>query len=60
MRLAGAALLLLVALARLGTTTGTRGWHTVTSIDAVALLLAFGVYAVGILNGRRMRPGASG
>jgi Glycosyltransferase family 87 len=48
------------ALARLGMTTGTRGWHFVTSINAVALLLVFGVYAVGILNARRMRPGASG
>ena len=48
------------ALARLGLTAGTRGWHILTSINAVALLLAFGVYAVGILNGRRMRPGASG
>jgi hypothetical protein len=31
-----------------------------TSINAVALLLAFAVCAVGILNGRRMRPGTSG
>jgi hypothetical protein len=48
------------ALARLGMTTGTSGWRILTSINAVALLVAFGVYAVGILNERRMRPGASG
>ncbi len=47
------------ALARLGMATGTRGWQILTSINAAALLLAFAVYAVGILNGRRMRDGAS-
>jgi hypothetical protein len=47
------------ALARLGMTTGASGWRILTSINAVALLVAFGVYAVGILNDRRMRPGAS-
>jgi hypothetical protein len=41
------------ALARLGMETGTPGWHILTSINAVALLLAFGIYAVAILNGRR-------
>ena len=48
------------ALERLGMATGGRGWQILTSVNAVALLLAFVVYAVGILNGRRMHPGTSG
>jgi hypothetical protein len=47
------------ALARLGLTTGSRGWHIMTSINAVALLLAYGVYA-GNPSRQGMRPGAAG